>query len=296
VRAAVLATIALTGAALLAVPATVAARPSAVLPKPVQPAACTVQPPKLLDAGTAPRTRLRLDLRNIASISSHNLEVEAYKSVTLLPDATTRASQSTRTVASTWRTRPITADGHLPFAGSATIHYSGPSAGTGTPSSVTIHGFYDALNGGAFGGDANGKGGSPINDHLPSQAIGVGARWQVVNCDAIYDTPARETRTYTLVSVEQGVVMTRYRDVIAIDPGHVDLGTQVSGKTKVHVQLLQLSGTATGTQRVPLSNGFHERDHTVSKVSFTVRATGDDGGTLLFHTRVVDTDTTGPRS
>src|SRR6185437_6479351 len=97
-RAAALATVALTGAAVLAVPATIAARPSAVLPGPV-PKACAVQPPRLLDAGAQPRARLRLALRTIASIRSRNLEVESYRAITTLPNAKTEASRSTRRIA-----------------------------------------------------------------------------------------------------------------------------------------------------------------------------------------------------
>ena len=142
---------------------------------------------------------------------------ETIDSKTLLRDGTLRPTTARNTFRGVIKSGAVT-QGHLPLTN--TLHLSG----TSYPTSPTIRvtGYTDALGGGAYEGIRN-------DDRFPSEAVGIGARWRVVKCDDINQTPAKEVRTYTLRSVARGVARMTFRDVVTIDPAHLDLGSQTIG-------------------------------------------------------------------
>jgi hypothetical protein len=263
--------------------------------------ACVTQGPVLLGRGAAPRKPIRL-----------RLDTEAHRSWTQVMLTRVHArtlSTSGKWIANDTKTQFLGAftsgaptHGHLPIV----LHVRIPGAPTTISRNlqrVRISGFVDTLNGGvtratvAPGGtraaDAallaslSGTGGV-ANDHLPRQALGSGASWRVVNCDAIDDTPARETRTYTLRSVEHGVMVASYRDVVTLDPAHLDLGTSTSAAGVVHLHLVDLHGTATGTVRLPLAHFVAEQQRTTTSLKVVFRVSPATGKSVLVHTTIVD--------
>jgi hypothetical protein len=100
------------------------------------------------------------------------------------------------------------------------------------------------------------------------EAVGVGAVWRIVNCDPVDGAAAREVRTYTVRSVARGIVVLSFRDVISIDPARRDLGRQKIGTETVQLTLDRLSGTATGSYRIPLANALRSSSTTVTKAEF----------------------------
>jgi hypothetical protein len=277
----------------VAAPVTLGAVPAVVVPIPVTPVACRELSPVLLSAGARPRARVRLDLRTVQSRSGRSVETEQVRTMTRFPGSSSVSTvMQTRRIAATLTARRL-AHGHLPFSGHLVVTFPGATPAR-RPLTAELGGYFTPVNGGVVGPTASGAGGSAVNDHLPLQPLGIGARWRVVNCEPIYDTPARETRIYTLRSLAHGVLTTTYRDDIELDPAKVDLGSSLLGGVKVQLRLLALQGSSTGTERIPLANGFGEHDHTVSKVSFSLRASATGHAPIVLRSSVVDVDTQVP--
>jgi hypothetical protein len=248
------------------------------------PGPCHDAPPRLLSPGRTPRAPLRIDLAPSASTTETAVSTEVTRSETRLANGSLRPSSITETLRlriATGRPR----NGRLPLTERFTVSYVGHLVPTQT---FDVSGYTDALDGGVF----SAKGGTSVidTDHLPREAVGLGATWRVVNCDAIGSTYARETRTYTLRSVAHRVVVATYRDVLEIDPANLDLGSLKVAGTTVHLRLVQLHGTATGTWRLPLANGFGESRTTVTRMQTVARGTGSGIPTALIHVSTVDTE------
>jgi hypothetical protein len=247
------------------------------------PGPCHEKPPQLLSPGRSPRVPLRIDLATLASATAMAVSTEETRAETRLADGSLRPSDTTAKARVEIRTgRPR--NGRLPLTEHFTLSYVGVSAPAQT---VDLSGYSDALDGGVF--SAKGGASVTLTDRLPREPIGVGATWRVVNCDEIGATHARETRTYTLRSVAHRVVVATYRDVVEIDPANVALGSLNVAGTTVHLKLLQLHGTATGTWRLPLENGFGESRTTVTRMQTVARGTGSKIPTALIHVSEVDT-------
>ena len=273
----------------VAAPASLGAgRRPAALGVPVPgPTACHVQPPRLLSAGKAPRARLRIDLAHEASTTARSVGIETTRSQTRLRDGSLQATTTTQTLRVRIRTgRP--AHGRLPLAVRVSI-----ASGSGAPvQTFDVSGYSDALDGGALTSVSGTR--VPTTDRLPREAVGVGAMWRVVNCDLVGTTFARETRTYRLRSFSRGVVGATYRDVLELDPAHVDLGTGEEGGTTVHLKLVQLHGTATGTWRIPLGHALGESRTTVTRMQTVARGTGAGFPTAMIHVSTLDSETDPP--
>jgi hypothetical protein len=257
--------------------------PTALVPTP-GPGPCRVQSPKLVSAGTAPRARLRIDLAKEERRTASGVGTDLTRSQTRLADGTLRTSTTTKTLRERITTGHLVA-GRVPVTVHATITYVGLSA---PAQSFDLSGYSDALDGGviaAQGGDA-----IATTDRLPHEPVGVGATWRVVNCDLVGVTYARETRTYRLRSVANRIVVATYQDVLELDPAHVALGSVKEGAATVHLQLVELHGTATGTWRVPLANGLGESRTTVSRLETVARGTASGLPTALIHVTTVDTE------
>jgi hypothetical protein len=263
--------------------------------------ACATHAPVLLDRGSAPRKTIRLRLATEAHRSWTQVDLTRVHARTLSPSGKWIANDTKTQFLGSF-TSGTPAHGHLPIV----MHVRIPGAPTTVSRNlqrVRISGFVDSLNGGVTraslapggtrAGDAallsslNGTGGV-TNDHLPEEALGIGASWRVVNCDAIDDTPARETRTYTLRSVDHGVMVASYRDVVTLDPAHVDLGTSPSAAGVVHLHLVDLQGTATGTVRLPLAHFVAEQQATTTSLKVVFRVSPATGKSVLVHTTIVD--------
>jgi hypothetical protein len=252
--------------------------------------ACKTQPPVLLAVGARPRSALRLSLAANANRSGTQFDTERVHATTFAPDGSTVPRDSTEQRKGVYTTgRP--AHGHLPV----TLRLSIPGA-TGKASKLNelrLVGFLDALNGGSLKAVNAGRN-ALLNDHLPNEPIGIGASWRVVNCDQVDSTPARETRTYTLRSVAHGVVIASYRDVVEIDPAHVDLGSDTTAAGVVHYRLVSLRGTATGTMHLPLANALAGTWSTKTTAKVVFNATPANAASIAIHTSFVDNETVGP--
>jgi hypothetical protein len=246
--------------------------------------ACKTRPPVLLRPGRSPRSPLRLDLAKMANTSQTMVDIESITSKTLLRDGTSHPTTGINTFRGVIRAGAVT-QGHLPLTN--TLHLSGSSYPTSP--TVTVKGYIDALGGGAYEGTRN-------DDRFPSEPVGIGATWRVVKCDDINQTPAQETRTYTLRSISRGVAEMTFRDVVTIDPAHLDLGSQKNGTQVVRFKLVTLRGSAAGSQSVPLARGAATTEHSVTKVDVAFRATSASGPSMLIHVSVVDTDRSIPSS
>jgi hypothetical protein len=256
-----------------------------VLPKRSQ--GCTPQAPRLLRAGAPPLRPLRLDMRRIASTRAGQLQEERLHTVSHVGVGKPATTDEERVVHAVYTTHAAGADGRLPYSGRFSVSY--PRSGTGTAGEFGYDGLFTSLNGGAYDTNAAGTGGTVVTDHFPSQPVGIGASWRVVNCQPIYDTPARETRTYTLRSLAHGVVDTTYTDLIALDPSKTDLGTGLVGGRVVHLRLESLDGTATGTMRVPLADGLAQRQRTVATLTATIRPSAAGAAPGLIRSRMTYT-------
>jgi hypothetical protein len=256
----------------------------------LKPPVCTPEAPVVLHAGSAPRSALRLDLTSVASTRSGQVDLERVSSTTRFADGRTHVVDSTRTVAGALMLGPI-ASGHVPVLGHFRITTSMSGSSPSPRADVfSLHGYFDALNGGSWG-TTNGKGGQLINDHLPVSPVGVGATWRVVNCQQIDATPARETRVYTLRSLAHGVMVATYRDAVEIDGAHVDLGTQHVGGSTEKARLLSLQGSSTGTVSLPLAHGLDQRSKTVTRFSASIEVSTNGVAGPVLTTTEVDTET-----
>jgi hypothetical protein len=212
------------------------------------------------------------------------VDIESITSRTLLPDGAYRPTYGINTFRGVLKAGAVT-NGHLPLTN--TLHVSGSSYSTSP--TVTVKGYVDALAGGVYEGTRD-------DDHFPSEAVGIGATWRVVKCDDIDQTPARESRTYTLRSVTDGVVELTFRDVVTLDPAHLDLGSQKDGGQVVHFKLVTVQGSATGSRSVRLDRGAATTERSVTRVAVTFKATSASGSSRLIHLRIVDTDRSLPVS
>jgi hypothetical protein len=291
------------GLALALVPALTvgAAGASSSIAYPPVAAACDTRAPVLLDPGNGPRTRVRLRLGAEAHRSWTQVIRTRVHARTLSADGRWIPNDSQTQFRGRF-TSGAPAHGHLPILMHVTIPGASRTVEQGLDR-VRISGFVDTLNGGvtrttlAPGGTravnaallASMDGSDGVaNDHLPRQALGIGARWRVVDCDPIDDTPARETRTYTLRSLAHGVLRASYRDVVTLDPAHVDLGTSSSAAGIVHLRLVDLHGSATGTLRLPLARFMAEQQRSKTSLRVVFRVSRASGKSVLVHTTIVD--------
>jgi hypothetical protein len=246
-------------------------------------AACKQRPPVLLSAGRSPHAPLRIDLARLAARSQTGVDIETEEVMTQLAGGPVRTSVSTDIITVALRTGRL-AGGRVPLTARARV--SGNSYLRET--ALTFEGFADALDGGRIGDET-------VTDHLPREPVGVGATWRVVNCDQIGRTPAKETRTYTLRSIAGGFADMTFRDVITIDPGDLDAGSQQDGDEVVKLKIVSVHGTATGTRSTSLARGLTDIEHSRSHLRVTVSATSH-GSKVLYHQVIVDTDSTVPTS
>jgi hypothetical protein len=124
------------------------------------------------------------------------------------------------------------------------------------------------------------RGGAGDVDHLPSTPVGVGAQWRVVLCNYSDDVPVMTTRVYTLRSLANATISTTFRDEVTLDPGRTDLGPIDRAKHALHYALLSLSGSSTGSQRIPLANPLAQTFRSVAHTSLSY-AIGDTGEGLV---------------
>jgi hypothetical protein len=248
---------------------------------------CTTQPPHLLTAGRAPLAPVRLDLSGMAHRSLSLVEVERFASRARLLDGKWHSTTVVRKIDDLVRGGAI-AHGQVGLV--AKIKVSFPATRTsagGRGATFSTRGHTDALSGGLLGGTAG-------NDRLPVEAIGVGARWSVVLCDEVDETPAREARTYTVRSITRDRLVASFRDVLSLDPAHRDVGTQKIGSEVVHFRLDALHGSATGTNRVDLAHGLASSTTVVTRVQYSFHAVSPNVPATPVVTRVVDTRTDTP--
>jgi hypothetical protein len=251
------------------------------------PGKCRTKGPVLLRSGAGPRSRLRVDLATIAGTRGRVIETEQVTQRTKLASGATQKVSSTRKTTAVLTLGAI-ANGRIPIAGKYHVRAKNSLSSAAQSGSFTNRGFLDALNGGAWG-TVKGKGGTPVSDHFPVTALGVGASWRVVNCDPVDETPAKETRTYVLRSVANGVVAASFTDDVEIDGAHVDLGTEKVNGSKLHIKLVALHGSSKGVMRLPLSNGLRLRTKTVTQLTASVQVTTDGTPGPIVSTNVVDT-------
>jgi hypothetical protein len=247
-------------------------------------AACRTRPPLLLSAVRMPHAPLRFDLSKMAGRSQAVVDIESANAKTRGVDGTWRPNTTVNTAAMVMRAGRL-AHNRLP------VTMTGRLSGSSYPTrpTFTVTGSVDIFGGGTLEGQRD-------NDHFPSEAVGVGATWRVVNCDHINQTPAKEIRTYTLRSLSGGIAEMTYRDIVSIDPGHLAIGSQKIGGEVVHFRLVSLNGTATGTTSIPLARGFAQTYRTVSRLTVTFHALSPSSPSALIHTDVVDTDSSFPAS
>jgi hypothetical protein len=253
---------------------------------PIGATACKPQPPVVLGVGAKPRAALRISLAANAHRSGTQFDTERVHATTFAPDGSIVPRDSRQQRKGVYTTGSP-AHGHLPV----TLRLSVP--GVAPSNGLHLVGFLDALNGGLLK-RVDARDNAPLNDHLPREPIGIGASWRVVNCDQIDSTPARETRTYTLRSVAHGVVTASYRDVVEMDPAHLDLGSDTTAAGVVRYRLISLRGSATGTMRLPLSNALGGTWSTRTTASVVFNATPAHAQSIAIHTSFVDDETVGP--
>jgi hypothetical protein len=253
----------------------------AIIPAPGA-TACKTRAPVVLTSGKRPHAVVRLNLGSMAGRSQGVAGVDTVESRTQLADGSWRPTSTTDKVRVVLTAGRV-AGGRLPMT--AAVRLSGSSYPTST--SVTVKGMVDALNGGVLGRET-------VNDHFPQEPVGVGATWRVINCDDINHTPATETRTYTLQSVAGGVARLTYRDVVSLDPGHLDVGSQKVGKDLVRFELVSVTGTATGSRSIPLVRGIAETERSVTRLRVTFHAISASLPTAVIRTTMVDTQTSLP--
>jgi hypothetical protein len=254
---------------------------------PTGPAPCKALPPKLLSPGRAPRAPLRLDLTGIAHHMQGGREVERFVTRAQSPDGTWHSTIVIRKISEAIQGGEIM---HGQVALVAKIRFSWPRTKTTPPGkggSFTIKGHTDAVSGGLLGGSAG-------NDRLPFEPVGIGATWRVVDCDSIDFAPAKEIRTYTLRSISGGKLVATFRDVVSMDPGNREVGTQKVGNKVVDFQLDSLSGTATGTAQMFLAHGLTIFGTQVTRVRAKIHTVSATGASKPAVTLLVDTRTDAP--
>jgi hypothetical protein len=245
-------------------------------------AACKVRPPQVLRTGRAPLAPLRLDLAGIAHRTQTVIETETFARRLRLLDGSWHATTEIRRIEEHGKGGAISG-GKVAISSRDIVSFPGTrTSAAGKGDSFTLHGRTDPLSGGFLGGSAG-------NDRFPLEAVGVGAVWRTVNCDPVDDAPAREVRTYTVRSVAHGVVVLSFRDVVSIDPTQRDLGTQKIGTETVQLKLDRLSGTATGSYRIPLANALRSSSTTVTKAELTFHVVSQNVPPTPLVTRLVDT-------
>lgn len=258
-----------------------------VTPVPEQ-TACKVRPPVLLAAGRAPLAPLRIDLARMAHRARSLHDVEHVSARARLLDGSWHATTAIARSDAVIRTAGVVR-GQLDISVKVLQRYEATKTTAGTtPRTIRYSGHTDALGGGILGGQAG-------NDRLPLEPVGIGARWRVVNCDAIAETPAREVRTYTLRSISNGIVLLSFRDAVSLDPANRDAGTQKVGDQTVRFRLDSLHGTATGSVRLPLADAILAVTTRVTRMRFSFHAIATNLPTTPIPTKLVDTDTTGPK-
>jgi hypothetical protein len=247
-------------------------------------ASCKTRPPVVLSSGRTPRAALRFDLAKTAGRSQGMLDVESVDMKTDLSGRSWRPATTTNTITGVLKSGALA---HGRVRVSATLHLSG----TDYPNkpAFTVKGYVDTLGGGVLAGQT-------VNDHFPREPVGIGATWRVVNCDDVDSTPAMETRTYTLRAAARGVVVVTYQDVVTIDPGHLDLGSEKVGNETVRFRLVTLRGTATGRKWVRLGRALAETSHAVTRLRMTFHAITGSARKTLIRTDVVDTASALPTS
>jgi hypothetical protein len=271
--------LAATGIPALSLPATA---PAGVTP--IQGSrACKPTPPHVIAAGGDPRAPLRLDLAAMAHHTQAAREVETFARRTRLLDGKWHPTTAIRKITAVAKVGAITGTQIGVTAKYTTSFPSTKTTAGAKGGTFTLKGRTDAKSGGFLGGSAG-------NDRFPDAPIGIGARWSVVNCDAVDDdVPAKQVRTYTLHSLAHGTAVLSYREVISIDAAHRDLGTQTIAKEKVHVRLDLVRGSSTGSVRIPLAAAFEAESTQVTKLEITYHLVGKNLPATPIHGRVIDT-------
>lgn len=260
---------------------------------------CRNHEPVLLGAGANPRARVRIELDALANRSRSAVETVKVYSKSRVGTSAWKGGHGTQKMTVKYQTAaPV--GGRLPVD----VTFGVPGASSKESAQldrIHLSGFFDALNGGTLrttvkGGSAKSRAAlkaafsgsdGPVTDHLPRQAVGIGATWRIVRCDAIDGTPAKESRVYTLRSIRHGVVVASFHETIGLDPAHVDLGKTKLGTELVGVRLLSLHGTSTGTERLPLGNALAEQDSKLAKIAVVVRFARAHAPDLKVEQRVV---------
>jgi hypothetical protein len=250
---------------------------------------CTPRAPVLLSRGVPPRRTLRLRLARIAGTTKRATSVEQVESTTTLANGSLQPGSSIRQTAEVYRTGQL-AGGVLPYVAHLVVTRPG-TAGAGSQTLI-LNGRIDDQNGGAV--RAKGAAERTLPGNLPDEAVGAGASWRVVNCIQIDSVFVQQTRVYTLRSVSNGVVVATFRDLVAIDAAHLALGTESVNGSPVDYRLLTLSGTATGTLRLPLANSLAHSSKTVTKLQFSFRDSVKTAKSGVIRTTLVDTQTDAP--
>jgi hypothetical protein len=274
--------IALTGT-IIAVPALGAAQAARTVVIPVLGnAACKVSPPHLLSPGRAPLRPLRLDLSGIARRTQTVVEVETFATRAKAPGGAWHSATEIRKIKDETKGLGVS-HGKVKLSSKLTVSFPGTKTVAPAKGGVfTVKGSSDALSGGVMGGAAG-------NDRFPVEPIGVGATWRVVDCDAVDEAPAMETRVYTLRSFTHDMAVMTFRDVVAMDPAHRDAGSQKVGGKVIKIRLDALHGSATGTVRIPLANGVATFAQQVTKARFTFHLVAADVPATPVTTDLVDT-------
>jgi hypothetical protein len=270
------------------------------------PPACVARGPVVLTAGTGPRRPLRID---VAGIANRRWRIDGVTQETAIfggkPDGPGQHAFPPSTGHYTFRTTQFVATagvvgGRVPV----TIRYAFPGAPPQT-SRVREVGFFDDLNGGTLrtrltpGGTPSGNAAlrkewdaddGPVTDHLPVQALGIGAAWRITTCDMRHDKPAREVRTYTLQSRRDGVIVLSYREIISLDPARVRMASAHIKGLRIHISdtLVQERGVETGTTRIPIDNALAQTWTARRTLFWADRYRQSGMRTNVFSDRVVD--------
>jgi hypothetical protein len=243
---------------------------------------CSTSPPRLLGAGRAPLTPLRLDLTGVGRKPQTLSEVETFATRTKAVGGKTRSATEIRKISAVVRSRALS-NGQITLSSKITVSFPGTkTAPAGKGGSFTISGHANALSGGFLGGSAG-------NDRFPVEPVGVGATWRVVICDDVDEVPAKEIRTYRVRSLSTDRAVLSFRDVVSMDPRHRDAGTQKIGDQVIRTRLDKLHGSAKGTVRIQLSNGVANRTTQVTRVVFTFHLESSNIPTTPITTKLVDT-------
>ena len=138
-----------------------------VTPVPGKVTPCRDQPPKLLGSGRAPRALLRIDLKPVASVRRAQVYFD-HLTTRLQVAKATQTSRLTRKVVTVFTTRAIDANGRVPFAGHNAVTFPGSKVPKAPHNTFVDDGYFNALNGGAYGTNHAGTGGFVITDRFPA--------------------------------------------------------------------------------------------------------------------------------